>query len=174
MRTLVRTLAWVVGLFALGLLAGYILLYQPAARQLARTQADLAAERSRAGDLESAAADSQAKLDELQRSYAAAQSGLDAATARMHLARMAGTILQARLALVDRDGPAAQKALKAAQVEFEALRPGAEKADSAAVEAIKLRLDLAVSELTRDPKTAQADLQILSEALATLDTLMAK
>lgn len=173
-RALVRTLGIIVGLFALGLLAGYILLYQPTERQLASTQVDLDSAHIQIGNLESTAEDSQAKYDELNRSYATAQSLLDGVTARMHLARMSSAVLQARLALADRDGPTAQKALKAAQQEMDALKGSAGKADPETANDIQTRLTLASSELTRDPKTADADLQILSDALNTLDGKLAE
>jgi hypothetical protein len=174
MRAATRTVATIVSLFALGLLAGYILLYQPTQRQLASTQADLATERSRTGELEGARDDTQAKLDALQKRYDASQAGLDAVTARMHLARLSSSVSLARVALTNRDTTAAEKAFKDAQTEYEAMRPTAEKVDKDGTSAIKLRLDLVVSEYKNNSKLALADLAILSDSLTTLDGEMGK
>ncbi len=46
--------------------------------------------------------------------------------------------------------------------------------NSNVAEGLKLRLDLAASELIRDPKTAQSDLDILNTNLTLLDELLAK
>jgi hypothetical protein len=71
---------------------------------------------------------------------------------------------------VNRDGAAAQKALVDARTYLDAVLAEVKKVDSTAATLLDSRMTLVMAELN-DPKTALADLEILSGKLQELDSV---
>ena len=170
MRPVLRWTAAIAGLFALGMLATYLLLYTPAAQQLAAAHADLQSAQQQAGITNSSLAAAQKNLADLQTRYDQSQAALKKAGIRVSLLQVANQVAAARLALDNRDGAAAQKALADARTVLNQVLPDVTGADANAATQLDSRLTLAVSELN-DPATAQADLAILATKLSTLDSI---
>lgn len=171
MRPVLRWTAAIAGLFALGMLATYLLLYAPAAQQLAAVRADLQTVQQQAAATSSTLAAAQKSLADLQTRYDQSQAGLKKAGLRVSLLQVANQVAAARLALDNRDGAAAQKALADARTILNQVLPDVKNADANAATQLDSRLTLVVSELN-DPATAQADLAILATRLGTLDSTL--
>ena len=164
MRGLTRVLAIIVGLFALGMLATYLLLYRPLDDQAAKLKAELAQDRQQIAQLQ---ADLDQSRQDAARLTAANQSlgqNADQAKARQALLAALAAVNEARYHLAAGDTPAAQAALAGVPTGLNSL--GA--APSAGVQDARSRLDLVNQELTRDPKTAASDLAILADQISTL------
>ena len=171
MRPVLRWIATIAGLFALGMLATYLLLYTPAAQQLAATRADLQSAQQQAGKTSSTLAAAQNNLAGLQTRFDQSQAALKKAGTRVSLLLVANQIATARLALDNRDGAAAQKALADARTVLNQVLPDVTGIDANAATQLDSRLTLVVSELN-DPATAQADLAILATKLGALDSVL--
>jgi hypothetical protein len=169
MRPFLRWTAAIVGLFALGMLATYLLLYTPATQQLAATRTDLQSAQQQAAKTSATLAAAQTNLADLQTRYDQSQAALKKAGIRVSLLQVANQVAAARLALDSRDGATAQKALADARTFLNQVLPDVKSADANAATQLDSRLTLAVSELN-DPTTAQADLAILATKLSALDS----
>jgi len=170
MRPVLRWTAAIVGLFGLGVLATYLLLYTPATQQLTAARADLQSAQQQVGKTSSTLAAAQKNLADLQTQYDQSQAALKKAGIRVSLLQVADQISAARLALNNRDGATAQKALADARTILNQVLPDVKSADANAATQLDSRLTLAVSELN-DPATAQADLAILATKLSALDSV---
>lgn len=168
-RPIVRGLAVTVGFFALGLLAGYILLYQPLERRY-RTALD------QFQQAQQVQADQQDKLrlsaeslvsTEAQRK--AASDALNKAQARLGLAQAQVQVVTARLALVQNDPAAAKDALNAVDSQVALLKPELLALGSPSTANLDTVLSLTRSDLDRDPHLADQDLQRLSSEFKLLD-----
>jgi hypothetical protein len=171
MRPLLRWTAAIVGLFALGMLATYLLLYAPAAQQLAAAQADLQSAREQAGKTNAVLNETQKNLADLQTQYNSSQAALKKVGVRVSLLKVSIQVAAAQLALVNRDGAAAQKALVDARTILDQALPDVKSVDANAATQLDSRLTLVVSELN-DPVTAQADLALLATRLSDLDSVL--
>jgi hypothetical protein len=171
MRPFLRWTAAIAGLFALGMLATYLLLYTPATQQLAAARAELQSAQQQAANTSSILATAQANLADLQIRYDQSQATLKKAVMRVGLLQVANQVAAARLALDNRDGAAAQKALADARTILNQVLPEVKGIDANAATQLDSRLTLVVSELN-DPATAQADLVILATKLSTLDSAL--
>jgi len=171
MRPALRWTAAIVGLFALGLLAAYLLLYNPTAQQLAATRVELQAAQQQAGDTKAALAAAQKNLADMQVQYNQAQGALKKAAIRVSLLQVSNQVAAARLALYNKDGTAAQKALTDARTILDQVLPDVKGIDANAGTQLDSRLTLVTSELN-DPATAQADLAILATKLSDLDSAL--
>jgi hypothetical protein len=169
MRPFLRWTATIVGLFALGMLAAYFLLYTPAAQQLTAARAELQSAQQQAGKTNTALAAAQKNLADLQSQYGQSQAALKKAGIRVSLLQVSNQVAAARLALDNRDGAAAQKALSDARTILDQVLPDVKGVDANAATQLDSRLTLAVSELN-DPATAQADLALLATHLGALDS----
>ena len=168
MRPVLRWLAAITGLFALGLLAGYILLYQPTQRALdaalARLETSNQIVSQKAQGLESA----QTGLDQAQLTLKQVQNRLDAAASENSLLVVLVDVSNARVALVEKDGAAAKAAISQAQTNLNQALPYIEKQDKVLSDLLSSRLDLIAKELVSDPQAAQSDLGKLSSDLTNL------
>ena len=168
MRPVLRWLAAITGLFALGLLAGYILLYQPTQRALdaalARLETSNQIVSQKAQGLESA----QTGLDQAQLTLKQVQDRLDAAASENSLLVVLVDVSNARVALVEKDGAAAKTAITQAQTNLNQALPYIEKQDKVLSDLLTSRLDLIAKELVSDPQAAQSDLEKLSSDLTNL------
>ena len=171
MRTLVRWLAAIVGLFALGLLVTYLLVYRPTQQQLDTTQGELKAVQQQLLDVQATLTSTQKGLQDAQSQYQQSQAALKKASLQIHLLWVLNYVNSARLALLNKDGGAAQNALNSAKSEMDAVMADLQTFDPAAANLISTRLSLVISELN-DPPTAQADLDILYNKLVDVNNAL--
>ncbi len=171
LRPVLRWTAAIAGLFALGMLATYLLLYAPTNQQLAAARSDLQSARAQATQTGADLATAQKSLADLQTQYNTAQSVLKKVGVRISLLQISNQVAAARLALVNRDGAAAQKSLGNARSILDQVLPDVKGIDANAATQLDSRLTLVVSELN-DPATAQADLALLATRLDELDNTL--
>jgi len=172
MRRFMRGLAVVLVLFGLGFLTATLVLYRPASQALEAARADLAAVRLQAEEsviqaqratAEQAA--SSTRVDEVE-------LVLQSRDNRIQLLVLQNQIAEARLELANRNGPVVLQLLNSARETLKPLLPVLRPLDSALVDSLDMRLNLATNELANDPATAQADLELLASALELLDKKM--
>lgn len=168
MRPVLRWLAAITGLFALGLLAAYFLLYQPTQKKLDATAADLAAANQTLQQREQSLQTAQSSLKDAQTALNQSQEQLTLAAGENSLLLVMVEVGAARVALVEKDGAAAKTAVAQAQANLALALPVLEKEDKLLSELLKSRLDLINKELVSDPQAAQSDLGKLAQDLAAL------
>ena len=166
MRGLTRFLGIVVGLFALGMLATYLLLYQPLAQQSAAQQAELAQDRQKISQAQQDLSAARQQVATLSASSGTLSNSVSLAKDRQSLLSALAAVNQARYHLAVGDLAAAHADL----VEIPARLAALASAPGAQVQDIRSRLDLATGEMDRDPKTALSDLGILADQLAALES----
>jgi hypothetical protein len=171
MRALVRWVAAIVGLFALGLLVTYLLVYRPAQQQLDTTRVELKGVQQQLLDVQATLTSTQKGLQDVQGQYQQSQAALKKANLRVQLLWVLNYVNSARLALTNKDGGAAQNALNSAKTEMDGALADLQAFDPAAANLVSTRLGLVISELN-DPTTAQADLDILYAKLVDIDNAL--
>ena len=169
MRPFLRWTAAIAGLFALGMLATYLLLYAPTAQQLAVVRGELQSAQQQAVQANATLTTVQKNLADLQVQYDQSQTALKKAGTRVGLLQVSNMIAAARLALDSKDGATAQKALTDARTLLDQVLPDIKSIDANAATQLDSRLTLVISELN-DPATAQADLALLAARLSALDS----
>jgi hypothetical protein len=167
-RPVLRWLAAIAGLFALGLLAGYILLYQPTQRELNTALSRLAETNQVVSQKNQGLETAQTGLDQAQLSLKQVQSKLDAAASENSLLIVMVEISNARVALVEKDGAAAKTAIERARSNLSLALPYIETQDKVLSDLLTSRLELSAKELVSDPQAAQSDLGKLATDLANL------
>jgi hypothetical protein len=165
-RAFTRGLGLVVGLFALGLLTGYTLLYQPLekryrAGQVELTQANAALETLHA-DLKLA----QSSLLGAEQERKTTSTALAKAQARLDVQRAKVKVVETRLALAQKDNPAARLALGDAEKIFILIKPALSTDEAKSLDQV---LALAKSDITRDSSLADQDLERLLSELELID-----
>jgi hypothetical protein len=168
MRPFIRGAALVVGFFALGVIATYLILYQPTAQQLAGVRSELQNAGQKITQLQATNTNIQKDLVDLQEQFSRSQADLKRGNIRIGLLQMASQVTLARLALVNRDGAGAQKALSEARAILNTVLVDLKARDVNAATQLDSRMTLVISELN-DPATAQADLTLLSAKLTEMD-----
>lgn len=171
MRSLLRWVAAIVGLFALGLLVTYLLVYRPVQQQLDATQVELKGVQQQLLDVQATLTSTQKGLQDVQGQYQQSQAALKKANLRVRLLWVLNYVNSARLALNKKDGGAAQNALNSAKSEIDGALADLQAFDPAAANLVSTRLGLVISELN-DPATAQADLDILYNKLVDVDNAL--
>lgn len=168
-RAALRVLATAVGLFALGLLSGYLLLYRPALQELQQSKADLARANQRLDSL-------QADLDQARLAQEDSKKSSQALSGQTEMANNHVLLLQAmnkanlaRLALAKNDPAGAEQALKDAPAILLKLNPAISAENTDLAKSIQARLNLVLTEVRSDPKTAASDLGILNDQFLALE-----
>lgn len=173
-RPVVRGLAAVVGFFALGLLAGYTLLYQPVEEKYRQAQSQLdTAElelEQKQGDLQEAAltfigADAERKQAVAER---------DQLEGRLAVWQAISQVADVRLALARKDSAAAKLALSELETKLTAALPVWENLKAADQNAFKRLLELAKGDLARDAALADQDLERLVSELMLVEQTLTK
>ncbi len=165
MRPVLRWLAAITGLFALGLLAGYLLLYQPTQRELDAALAKLTTASQLVSQKEQGLASAQTGLNQAQLSVKQVQDQLAAAASENSLLIVMVDVSNARVALVEKDGATAKTAIAQAQANLNLALPYIESQDKVLSDLLQTRLDLISKELVSDAQGAQTDLGKLSSDL---------
>ncbi len=172
MRAAVRIAGVTVGLLALGFLAAVLLLWRPSQQSLERTQAQLADTQAQLSTAKEEAASLETQLTAARADREQAQSLAARSQTRAGVLKVLYAVTTARMALERRDGPVAHKSLEDAQAQLNESLPGLQALRPADAERIAGRLDLARSELPRDPATAATDLEILDRWLLELEAAL--
>jgi hypothetical protein len=164
MRAFTRSLAFGVGMFALGMLATYFALYRPAEQDLQATTTQL--------NKISAQYDATVKeLNSLKAATLQEQAAKLNADVRINLQMMINHVMITRTAIVGRDFPNAKTALTSAQNDISTIMnlPSVNQPLRDDLKLIDARLTLVSSELSSDPVAAQSDLDLLIQKLTELD-----
>jgi hypothetical protein len=174
LRALLRTLALVVGFFAIGMLLVYVLLYRPTVQQLDRayrqatqTSADLQQSRQ---DLASA----RQNMQTAQTQVGEIQTRLDVEVARSQILRAMNAVTQARMAIQNNNKAGAVKSLDTAQGYMQAIQPLLAKRDSQQATTLQALFILTKNDLDRDLKLAGQDMDRLQSELERAETNVLK
>lgn len=170
-----KVLIWLIVIvvaFGAGFLLDHFLRYQPLAKNLEQTQAELA---SLQGDLdiaENRVEQMTPKLEAANAKIVSLEDDLEIANARVQLYKMLVDVSHARLALFLENIEEAQVALADTKTGLEALGPVFEKVDAELALSLPRRLELIIAGLERDPETAAIDLELFTKDLLALDPLL--
>jgi hypothetical protein len=166
-RSIVRTIGWVVALFALGFFAVYLLLFLPLSQQY--DQMSIAYNNS-LQQLKTAQVSSRATQDGSK----PVQAVLDKTKMSNDILDINNQILQIELALAQHDQQGAVYLLKKLQTSFDTFIPEVNKLDPELSSLLDARIKVIGIEISNDPKAAQADLEILIKYLQDLVTLLSQ
>jgi hypothetical protein len=170
MRAALRILAAIVGLFALGLLSGYLLLYRPLLLQYDTRQLDLNTVQQSLSDTQSQLSAAQSDNSDLQSDLQRSQSDLEDAHTTIDYLVLKADLLKARLSLMqEAGGPDAMAALKDAKRDLDILLPAVNQIDPNLANLLSSRLDVVIEELIRDPTVAASELDELYTRLLDLE-----
>jgi hypothetical protein len=169
MRPLVRTIAIIVTLFAVGFFSAYFMIYQPRLAEMNQAKADLKAVTLKLNQTEGTLAAAQKYLSEATAKYEMVQT--DLATEKNHTALLGllAEVNEARSALARKDGAAARLNLKNSRDLLEAYLPIVQAHSAEMAQTFDTRMNLVQSEFSRDPETALADLDLLAGGLKNLE-----
>ena len=168
MRPLLRWLAAITGLFALGLLAGYFLLYQPAQNQLDSALVKLNEMNQSISQKDKTQLSAQTDRDQALKNLKQAQDDLNKAASENDLLVVFAEVNSVRVALVNKDGQSAKIQIDQAQISLVRAQVYINTQDKTRGDLLQTRLDLASKELVSDPQAALADLDKLAADLTEL------
>ncbi|HVN53994.1 MAG TPA: hypothetical protein VMT46_06655 [Anaerolineaceae bacterium] len=168
-RATLRVVATVVGLFALGLLSAYLLLYRPAQQELQQTKADLARANQRLDSLQTDLDQARLAQENSNRSSQELSGQTEMANNHVLLLQAMNKANLARLALAKNDPAGAEQALKDAPAILLKLNPAISAENGDLAKSIQTRLNLALNEIRSDPRTATSDLGILNDQFLDLE-----
>ncbi len=172
MRPFLRWTAAIVGLFALGLLTGYLLLYQPARQLLVVANDQIGQQNSEIARLQGEAVSQQKTLVAANQRLQAAQDDLAKAQARNNLLVVIYDIANARTYLAQKNGGKVMEAIQQAQVDMQAVQPYLAANKKELADELSGRLQTVNSVLVRDSQLAASDLNNLYEALLAANDLL--
>jgi hypothetical protein len=172
MRPFLRWAAAITGLFALGLLAGYLLLFQPTQQGLDGANAQVSLQKAEVTRLQGEITVLQNSVVAANKANQAAQEGLAKAQARNNLLVLIYDVANARYYLALKDGAKVMTAIDQARTDLDTLLPylAASKKDLA--DELNGRLETVRSVLVRDSQQAQVDLDSLYNALLAANGLL--
>jgi hypothetical protein len=174
MRGLTRVLAVVVGLFALGVLATYLMLYRPLADEASGLRTQLAQAQQQAGQLQQDLSKAQQDVSQLKKSNAELTASLGQIQGSQAVLTALSSVNLARYYLASGKTADAKSALDAVPAALDDVAKAAGGSNAAQIADIRSRLALAVGEMERDPQTAASDLGILVTQLTDLDKKLSK
>lgn len=169
-RVVVRWLAIIIILFALGLLAGYQFLYKPAQSSSQELQLQLDQDRSQAATLNSQVTALSTQVAALSQQNASLLPASD----RAQLLELASQFQTARLYLEKKDFDSAQKVLLANRTALADAAPVIASQDKSMSQTLQTLLDQSMSVLSSDPQKAAGNLDALIKLLLTLEQGMAR
>ena len=167
-RPLLRWLGAITGLFALGLLAGYLLLYQPAQNELNAALLRLNQANQNVVQKDQNQQVAQADRDQALKTLQSAQADLKKAASQNSLLIVLVEVNNARVALSNKDGATAKSNIEQAQADLAKVMPYLASQDKARADVLQPRLDLVAKELVSDVPAALADLDKLASDLTDL------
>lgn len=172
MRPLLRTLAAVVGLFALGLMAGYMLLYQPTQKSLDSASDQVTQNQAQVSRLNTQVAQLQSTLSAANMAVSSAQGTAAKAQAQNNLLVVIYDVANARTYLAQKDGANLIAMLDKAQTDLAVVQPYIVTAKKDLSDELTSRMQTVRSVVVRDATLAQSDLENLYKALLTANDLL--
>ncbi|MEN6409827.1 MAG: hypothetical protein ABFD44_08965, partial [Anaerolineaceae bacterium] len=143
-RAALRTLAWVIGFFALGVLVSYLVWYRPMQNELKQTQADL----TQAREESAALLVNQGESTRLKDETLQARLDLATATAHINLLNVITNVQDVRYYVSDGNTAKARIALGEAKSALEIVMPDISQMDVKLGQSIQERFSLVEKELT--------------------------
>ena len=162
-RSIVRTTGWVIGFFALGFLAVYLLLYVPLSQDYEKLSQDYL-------NAQQQFKTAQAGFKSTQETSSKVQNTLAQVKIARDVLDINNQVLQIELAVAQHDDPGSAYYLKKLQASVETALPEINKIDPDLAKVLEARVNVVAVELSSDPKAAQADLQEIIKYLQTLIT----
>ncbi len=172
MRPFLRWTAAVVGLFALGLMACYLLLYQPARRLLEAADSQIGRQNAEITRLQGESLSLQNTLVAANQRLQAAQGDLEKAQARNGLLVVIYDVANARTYLAQKDGGKVLQTVQQTQADMQVVQPYLAAAKKELADELTSRLATVSNTLARDPQLAASDLNNLYEALLAANDLV--
>jgi hypothetical protein len=168
MRGLTRALAVVVGLFALGVLVTYLMLYRPLADEASVLRSQLAQAQQQAVQLQQDLGKAQQDILQLKKSNAELTTRMDQTRGSQAVLTALSAVNLARYHLASGKTADAKSALGAVPAALDDVAKAVGGSSAAQIADIRSRLSLASGEMERDPQTAASDLGILVTQLTDL------
>jgi hypothetical protein len=168
MRGLTRTLAVIVGLFALGVLVTYLMLYRPLADDANGLRSGLAQAQQKTDQLQQDLSLAQQDVLQLKKSNTDLIASLDKANGSHAVLTALNAVNLARYHLASGSAAEAKSALDAVPAVLDDIAKATGAANVAQISDIRSRLALVLGEIARDPQTAASDLSILVTQLTDL------
>jgi len=165
MRPVLRWAAAVVGLFALGLLAGYLLLYQPSQKGLDSANLQILQGQNEMNQLKTQVVGLQSTLTTANLSVKGAQDEIQKAQARNSLLVVIFDVANARTYLAQKDGAKLISALDKARTDLDVVQPYILGVKKDLSDELNSRMETVRSVVVRDSTLAQSDLENLYTAL---------
>jgi hypothetical protein len=172
MRPFLRWTAAVVGLFALGLLAGYLLLYQPTQKGFDSANVQIAQAQTDMNTLKAQVAGLQSTLTSANQAIKAAQDETKMAQARNNLLIVVYDVANARTYLAQKDGAKLINALDKARADLDVVQPYIIGTKKELSDELNSRMETVRSVVVRDATLAQSDLENLYTALLTANDVL--
>jgi hypothetical protein len=172
MRPFLRWTASIVGLFALGLLAGYLLIYRPTQKSLDDASLQLSQQKAEVSRLQAQIGDLQNSINAANQANQAAQDSLKKAQARNNLLVLIYDVANARTFLAQKDGAKVMTAMDQARTDLDVIQPYLVTNKKELADELNGRLETVRSVLVRDAQQAQVDLDSLYNALLAANNLL--
>ncbi len=172
MRPFLRWTGAVVGLFALGLLACYLLLYQPARKLLEAANSQIGQQNAEIARLQDESVSLQNTLVAANQRLQSAQDDLQKAQARNNLLVVIYDVANARTYLAQKDGSKVMQTIQQAKADLQVVQPYLAANKKELADELTSRLATVNSTLVRDPQLAASDLNNLYAALLAANDLL--
>ncbi len=172
MRPVLRWTAAVVGLFALGLLAGFLLIYQPTQQGLDAANLKISQQKADLDRQQAQMADLQNTLTAANQANQVSQDALKKAQARNGLLVLISDVANARTYLAQKDGAKVMAAMDQARQDLNGIQPYLLANKKELSDELNGRLETVRSVLVRDAQQAQVDLDNLYTALLAANNLL--
>ncbi len=169
-RKLLRWVGGFVGVFALGMLSTYLLLYKPLVQQYDQAAAAQVAAEQQAKAVQSTQDTVEQNLSNAQDLNQGLVKQLDSANTHVILLQTLNDANQARVALGNKDTASAKTALSAATASLKKLTDVIQSTDASTAKDLQTRLNLAIGEVDANPTNAALDLGIFIKDLTDLES----
>ncbi len=168
MRVLTRTLAVIVGLFALGVLVTYLMLYRPLADEANGLKSNLTQAQQQSEQLQKDLTKAQQDVTQLKKTNTDLTASLDKAKGSQAVLTALNAVNLARYHVASGSAAEAKSALDTVPAALDDVAKAAGSANTAQIADVRSRLALVLGEMERDPQTAASDLGILVTQLTDL------
>ncbi len=159
-----------VGVFALGMLSTYLLLYRPLQLDAQQTQTSLKTAQQQLATVQDDLSKARQDLSGAQTQVAGLTASVASLKANVDLLQALSDVNLARLDLATHDTAGARTALAGTGDTLKSLAAFLQSKDASTAQSIQSRLALVLSELPGNPDTAASDLKILADQLGKLQS----
>ncbi len=180
MQPLLRTIALIVAMLSLGILAAYFVIYLPVRQQRDQALGEISRLNQEVESIQASLDQTQSELDALTTSSGAEIADLQAenelSSFRVFFLIAKNDVLRARLALLDTQsgpgGPVALAALNDLEEHLQDLLPYVEETDSVLAGLLQDRIKVVKGELVRDAQQAKTELESFYANLLELEATL--